>query len=232
MTLRAMHLLVGVAAISAILTVGATLVNHGHHNAAAATFCGKGVPASKCNPIQTPVNPHPLHVAQPAPFWPSPPLVAAGSGFFSGSQWSQLQAQYGTITVVRFKHSTEWVLIGNGMSQTQIPASGTPGGALLAIDNCAGQEASCLNPNALHNVSSFVTVPLPDPKAVNVQLETTFGGRLLYLTDGPAFTPIIFDLHTFRYYRGTMTVVNQIMSGSDHPSPITSTSPIPSISLR
>ncbi|NMP24964.1 MAG: hypothetical protein BK997_05515 [Candidatus Micrarchaeum sp. ARMAN-1] len=187
--------------------------------AQASSYCGRGVPIGKCNVTKTPINPHARNVAQPKPFWPSPGTVMAGSNFFSSATAQRLENQHGTLTIFRFHRGHQWVLVGDGMSQTAYPAATTPGGAIVAVENCSNQGTGCLNPTVLHHWRDFSTVALPYPSAWPVKLMTTFGTRLLYLADGSQGIMVL-DLHNLHWYHGTRSVINQLMSGTGSPPPL------------
>jgi hypothetical protein len=188
--------------------------------ASASQYCGRGVPLSKCNPTQTTVNPDAKNVPLPKPFWPSPPTVTCGPNFFSEQQSAELTSDFGSISCFRFSTGRQWIVLGDGMSTTAIPTAPSSQGPLLAIETCTNNDPSCLDPETPHSWADFTEITLPDPSFWPLQLMATFGGRLLYLSDGTRVGPVVFDLQSLHWYDGRMAIIDQIMSGSSTPPPI------------
>lgn len=194
--------------------------------------CGRGVPAAKCNPAlySPPASTGPTGTLPSRPtanLWPSPLTVPCGSTFFTSSTEQQLTAHYGLLQCFRFSGTHTWVVFGDGMSTTSTaaPPAGTTGGAIVAVDACNSSTGTCIDSAAPHDFSSFTVFYPPNPHPGRADLEATFGGRLLYISDGKCglFT---FDLATLRWYGHGQSDIDRLMSGTSAPPPVPAPPPI------
>lgn len=163
--------------------------------------CGRGTPASKCQPGGSVAGPgsHSKSAPTPAPSWLSPPMVDCGDTFFSEPTRSQLSDRFGSIDCFRFENRDQWVVMGDGMARSG--AGPAPGGPMVAVETCAGaDESTCLDANANHDFGGFTVLYPPDPMAWPVKLQATFGGRLLYIQDGPRCGLLTLDLSDRHWY--------------------------------
>lgn len=205
--------------VAALVALGLSSVSSGASGPSEVTSalnegqCVQGVPPAKCHPggpLAGPNN-HPKTVPLPAPFWPSPAMVHCGATFLSESAQSQLSNRFGSISCFRFENHNQWVVIGDGMAT--FGDGSTPGGAMVAVATCTeAGESTCLDPNATHDFGDFTVSYPPDPTTWPVALQTTFGGRLLYVEDGSCglFT---FDLSDHQWYGRSPAVINSLLEG-------------------
>lgn len=215
--------LVAAAATISIL-VGASSVFVGTSGAASGGNCGR-VPASKCDPAGPAAGPgnHPTNVAPPTPYWPSDDLVGCATSFFTNSQVSQLEAQFGSLNCFRFQGEDTWVVVSDGMQTTG--DGGAPGGAIVATDSCGG-DSTCLDPTSTHDFSDFTVAYSPVPTLWPMKLEGTFGDRLIYLGDG-ACGPYAFDLKNLRWFGGHTSDIDAILGGVGTPRSVHAPAVIP-----
>src|SRR5450759_1973727 len=103
------------------------------------------------------------------------------------------------------------------MSTTAALATPSLGGSIVAVERCSGNEASCLDPNTDHDFASFTVSYPPDAASGRADLEATFGGRLLWISDAHCglFT---FDTETLKWYGHAFTDVTDLMTGAQSPN--------------
>lgn len=218
-----------------LVLLGAILLAESRLHVTKAAFIdackAQSIPWWKCTPTNTPINPHAVNVSWVTPQWPNPPQIVGGPDFFSAPTMQQLQNLYGSLEVFRYQGSQKWVLIGDGMNPTgSNPA--TPGGALVAVEDCTGLGASCLDPNAPHNVNTFVVVGPPDRHYWPLKVMNVRDGRLLtFGADGSAGA-VMLDLNTLVWYPGADPNNFNLLSGTGPlPTPLSTAKPTPGILL-
>ncbi len=180
------------------------------------------MPLEKCNPSLAPAvttTAPPQPITPPGPFWPSPAQVQCGATFFSTTTEQQLAGRFGSIECFRFENGNTWIIVGDGMSTTSQANAGTPGGAMVAVTTCAAGDSTCLDPNASHDFSAFTVSYPPQPDTWPLKLETTFGGRVLYLADANCGL-FSFDTASQRWFGHAPSDINAILSGSGTPQAI------------
>jgi hypothetical protein len=203
--------------ITATALVAVAVVASAFADDHASTACGRGVPAFKCDPgapVAAPVN-RPAVVAAPAPYWPSPDVIACGSSFFPKALVSRLSSRFGSLQCFRFAQTDRWIVFADGM---QVAGDGpAPGGALVAVETCVGpQRSSCLDPTAVHDLGAFVVTRPPDPRAWPMRLQTSFGSRLLYVADGSCGV-LTLDLSSLHWLGKATEAIDSAMTGGSPP---------------
>jgi hypothetical protein len=204
------------AAIAALMVVAAALtILVGSSRATSGARCLHGRSFVSCRSLVV----TPDHPARPVPaptaFWPSGQVVGCGRAFFSRSQLTELESQFGMISCFRFGGSGSWLVTGAGIQMSG--ADRPPGGAMVATENC-GQDASCLNPSTPHQFSAFTVSRFPVPSAW-MRLQTTYGNRLLLLGGGCRL--YLFDTDTLHWYEGLARDVNAILGGAGEAQRVT-----------
>jgi hypothetical protein len=181
--------------------------------------CGAGIPAVKCNPqLYSP----PLSAqASPAPV-PSgsadePPMVACKPGFFDSAASGDLARQFGSLDCFTFANTASWVVVSDGMSQSTGLAS--PGGSVVAVENCAKTEATCLDPLVVHQFGDFTVYFPPNPSSGRSNLQATFSGRFLWISVANCglFT---FDITTGAWYGHDDATMASLINGTGTPSSV------------
>jgi hypothetical protein len=211
-----------VAAAAMATVVAIVLVSAGAFAEArtSSSPCGRGVPVFKCvpgGPVAAPDN-HPTNVAPPASFWASPPTVACATTFFTPATVSALSDRFGSLTCFRFEGGDKWVVLGDGM-QT-IGDGAAPGGAIVAVQTCSGpQRNQCLDPASTHDFADFTIAYPPDPRAWPTRIQTSFGDRLLYISNSSCglFT---LNLSNLRWFGRDTSDIERVMRGQGLPAAV------------
>jgi hypothetical protein len=225
---RVLSSILAVAALGLAIGIGqSSLVGRAdpaRAGALATRDCGR-VPVQKCHPA--PTAPHavpPQPIAPPQAQWVSPPSVSCGTAFFSADTMATLNNRFGSIECFRFEGGLTWIVLGDGMSTAS--ADSTPGGAMVATLRCRAADAACLDPAAAHSFAGF-TVSYPPKAATSPErLQTTFGGRLLSVSD--AYCGLfVFDLSTLQWYGFSGSTIDQLMAGSGAPQVVSPSFAVP-----
>jgi len=203
--MRSQRSALAAAAVLALAAAAAGFAAHGGARAASAS--GPGTRRAEGAAVHRPPS-----------FWPSPAMDACGQGFFTSATWAHLRSSHGTISCLRFAGRRQWVVIGDGMSPTAFPARPSAEGPLVAAETCARRDAACLDDGGPHAWIRFRAYSLPRAASWPLELEATFGGRLVCMTGGA--DPLLLDLRDGRWYRCTTTVVDEILTGSGRPTPL------------
>ena len=160
-----------------------------------ATYSSKAFPPGKCSP-----------------------------NFFSPAESARLAAHFGGYGCSRAGNGTGWVIVASGMSQTAPTLSGTPGGSMIAVEDCASTDSRCLNSASVHSFADFTVFYPPNPEGFPLEIQTVPGPSLLDLTD-PKCGIWIFDTSTLSWYPGTNNTLRDILAGS-LPFPSAAPSPV------
>jgi hypothetical protein len=215
-TISALVLLV----LGASLWLSLTVSTGSSLGAAGLANCPRGIPAQKCNPspdqvkssTSVPVQPIPV----PPPFFPSPTQERCGSSFLSATDSASLQQEFGQIECFMFSGGETWVIVGTGLA----PGATEPiAGNMIAVDRCSSADTKCLDPNEAHAFSSFSVYYPPDAASSPLEVEQTFGGRLLDVSDAYC-GQYAFDISTGEWYPFSMANVSAIMNGVGGSAPV------------
>jgi len=194
-------------------------------------YCTKGMPAKKCQEVRNAAN-HGLSVRtgqQSSPTVPSSTSAPASSTvdcgvtFFSPAEAAELNARFGGYSCEQAANGSGWVIVANGMSETAPTFSSTPGGSMVAIENCTASDSTCLDPNATHTFGDFTVYYPPDPSGFPLKIWTEVGSNLLAL-DNPPCGMYLFNMSTGDWYPGTDEVEAELLAGQ---SPSSSPAPEP-----
>lgn len=208
MSMRRPGLFVGLLVLlMASATVVARAVSADSDRASAAANLCDRVPAAKCAAIHAASTPPPSIVSPEVStssqaitsggLTPSPVTVACGPTFFASDTASALTAHFGSVTCFRFSGGLTWVVVGSGE-----PLTGTgiaPGGEMIATDTCGATDAACQDADTQHAFAAFTVHYPPDPDTAPGEVQTSFGGRLLYFSDAYCGL-LVFDLQSDDWY--------------------------------
>lgn len=168
------------------------------------------VPEAKCHPAPTTgraVGPQPI---TPVPAnWVSPTTISCGAGFFDSASASALDTQFGAIDCFRFQDRPTWIVVGTGMPTTG--GGVAPGGTMIGTESCRPSDSSCLDANTARSFSDFMVSYPPKANSAPGELVSTFGNRLLYLSDAYCGF-VIYDIDSGRWY--PTGSINGLMGGA------------------
>lgn len=204
--------------LTALAVAGLMLDLGGHPAASGATSpvfpCTSDMTAAKCaSELATPRG-EAVHARSTAGSRASTalsptPVIACGQRFFSPGQWAELTSRFGGLSCFRLPGQRNWIVIGNGMSVSAPTLKGTPGGAMVAVEQCA--SSSCLNPSVTRAFASFFVTRPPDAATFPLQLETVFKADLLEFSD--AYCGVFsFDTQSLKWYGGLQSQVQAVLS--------------------
>ena len=184
--------------------------------------CGSGVPLVKCN--ESLYSPPPSLVmarATPATTWPSSEpaqMIPCAAGFFSEGTVSQLVQRFGTLLCFRMIGTREWIVVTDGLSPTSQQFELTPGGTVVAVQECAASDLACLDPASLHDFGNFTVFYPPAARNGRMELQSVEAGRFLMISDGRCGL-FAFDIVTLKWYQNDQATRDSIQAGrSDVPS--------------
>lgn len=174
--------------------------------------CGRGVPLVKCNPsLYSPaasLKPVAGVVATPA-LEPTVRTTACPVGFFSGVQWDQLGAQFGSVQCFFVSEAGSWVVFGNGLSLTSAITQAAPGGSIVAVLDCDVADTACRDPSTQHDFADFTVTYTPQPRAGKATLIAIDPGGLLEIATGTCL-PTVFDIADLSWYSSDSTTISQL----------------------
>ena len=185
--------------------------------------CPKGMPFQKCLAAITPlpknsatsgttlVPPSFANAPKMPSGWASPVMVQCGPGFFDSATVVSQGNQFGLLTCFRFSGSPQWVLIGDGMSLTSssTPPAASRGGSIIAILTCVANDTACLDPNTIHQFSSFTAYFPPVPQNGRMELQGTIGTEIITVSVGYC-GQFSFVLHTGAWYNSRQLTTGDI----------------------
>src|SRR5262249_30576963 len=147
-----------------------------------------------------------------------------GPAFFTPGEARRLANAFGLISCFRLTGQDQWILLGNGASTSAPVATGTPGGAVVAVERCPAGDAPCLNPDATRSFSSFMVARAPDPLGQPLELQAVAGPSVLLLSNARCGL-FSFDVRKLQWHRGTRSAVHALLThpGQQRPTAITPT---------
>lgn len=96
---------------------------------------------------------------------------------------------------------------------------------MVAVETCAATDSACLDPDATHDFSAFTVSYPPRPDTWPLELQTTFGGRILDLSN--AYCGVVsFDIASQRWFGPGQSGINALLSGSGMPPAVAAPSAI------
>jgi len=220
--------------VAAVLSVAvaaalAGLVLTGRSSASAGppgSPCTGQMSRAKCSAVQQAVRNLPVQGPSPpaAGLAPGMPEVTrCGPAFFTAAEARRLTSAFGLISCFRLTGQDQWILLGSGTSTSAPRPAGTPGGAVVAVERCQGDE-TCLNPDATHSFSSFAVARPPDPLGRPLELQAVAGPSVLLLSNARCGL-FSFDVGSLQWYRGTRSAVDALLThpGQQRPAAVTPT---------
>lgn len=226
----AMLVLLGLAATSQ--SGPPRLLDHPANAAYPLANCGRGVPAEKCNPVLDPnaaaAPPPGARPTPPAGTVSKPAPTLCGPQFFSASEMHSITAHFGLIDCLRLPRSSDWVVIGNGMSTTSMatPPAPAPGGAMLAVLSCSSAVANCLSPDSTHKFSTFTVYYPPNPSSGRLDLVKTDSSNLVDVINAYCGS-YTFDVTTGSWYATTASTADSLSGAGSLPQPVKTPAALP-----
>src|SRR5215470_12420174 len=221
--------------VAAVLSVAvaaalAGLVLAGRSSASAGppgSPCTGEMSRAKCSAVQQAARNLPVQGPSPpaAGLAPGiPGVTRCGPAFFTAAEARRLASSFGLISCFRLTGQDQWILLGNGASTSAPVATGTPGGAIVAVERCPAGDATCLNPDATRSFSSFTVARAPDPLGQPLELQAVAGPSVLLLSNARCGL-FSFDVGSLRWYQGTRTAVHALLTrpGQQRPTAVTPT---------
>jgi len=183
--------------------------------------------SAKCRAVQQAARSLPSQASSPAAAGPvagTPGVIACGPAFFTPGEARRLAGSFGLISCFRLTGQDQWILLGNGASTSAPVATGTPGGAIVAVERCPAGDATCLNPDATRSFSSFTVARAPDPLGQPLELQAVAAPSVLLLSNARCGL-FSFDVGSLRWYQGTRTAVHALLTrpGQQRPTAVTPT---------
>jgi hypothetical protein len=181
----------------------------------------------KCDAVQQAARSLPIQASLPPAAGPAPGtpgVIGCGPAFFAPGEARRLTDAFGLISCFRLTGQDQWILLGNGASTSAPAPTGTPGGAIVAVERCPASDATCLNPDATRSFSSFTVVRAPDPLGQPLELQSVAGTSVLLLSNARCGL-FSFDVRSLRWYRGTRSAVHALLArpGQQRPTAVTPT---------
>src|SRR5215831_13883327 len=176
--------------------------------------CTGQMSRAKCAAVQQAVRRLPVQGPLPSAAGPAPGttgVITCGPAFFTPSEARRLADAFGLISCFRLAGQDQWILLGNGSSTSAPVRTGSPGGAIVAVERCPAGDAACLNPDATRSFSSFMVVRAPDPLGQPLELQSVAGSSVLLLSNARCGL-FSFDVRSLRWYRGTRSAVHALQT--------------------
>ena len=183
------------------------------------SYCPVGMSAWKCqqeikaaessSTPPTTANPEALPVTRTRP-------TECGQTFFSATTKAQLTQHFGMGTgCFRPKDSDQWVLVRSDMTVGLggTPPPPAPGGAIVALLDCAASDTACLNASATHTFATFTVyyMPYPEISRADLLLATQPPNTdLVIIADCGDYT---FDTHNHQWYNLSSTQEDELKAG-------------------
>jgi len=182
---------------------------------------------AKCAAVQQAARRLPVQGPPPSAAGPAPGtagVIGCGPAFFTPGEARRLADAFGLISCFRLAGQGQWILVGNGASTSAPVSTGTPGGAIVAVERCPAGDAACLNADATRSFSSFMVVRAPDPRGQPLELQSVAGRSILLLSNARCGL-FSFDVRSLRWYRGTRSAVHALQTspGQQRPAAVTPT---------
>src|SRR5262245_37421194 len=189
--------------------------------------CTGQMSSAKCRAVEQAARSLPVQAPLPAATGPAPGapgVIGCGPAFFTPGEARRLAGAFGLISCFRLTGQDQWILLGNGASTSAPVATGTPGGAVVAVERCPAGDATCLNPDVTRRFSSFTVVRAPDPLGQPLELQAVTGRSVLLLSNARCGL-FSFDVRSLRWYRGTRSAVHALLTrpGQQRPTAVTPT---------
>jgi hypothetical protein len=91
------------------------------------------------------------------------------------------------------------------------------GGSIVAVDACASGDAKCAGSSVAHDFADFTVSYPPNPGSGRADLQATFSGRYLWISDADCglFT---FDVVTTRWYGHDAADMTALISQTGSPA--------------
>jgi hypothetical protein len=205
------------AALAGIVLTGRSSASSGPP----ASPCTGQMSSAKCRAVEQAARSLPIQAPLPAAAGPAPAapgVIGCGPAFFTPGEARRLAGAFGLISCFRLTGQDQWILLGNGASTSAPVPTGTPGGAIVAVERCPAGDATCLNPDATRGFSSFTVVRAPDPLGQPLELQSVAGTSVLLLSNARCGL-FSFDVRSLRWYRGTRSAVHALLTRPGRPRP-------------
>jgi len=172
--------------------------------------CGVGEALSKCGATTSVPNiipgggsTVPTVISSPAPV-----TRACATSFFDQDDEAALTNQFGGNFCLFVQDTKTWVVVGSGESVTSPTAyQPTPGGSMIAVERCAANDQSCLDPNVVHSFSNFTVYFPPVPSSGDLHLLQFLTPTEMQLS--VAFCGVyVFDTANGEWYAGNTSAPN------------------------
>src|SRR5215831_13614745 len=183
--------------------------------------CTGEMSRAKCSAVQQAARNLPVQGPSPpaAGLAPGiPGVTRCGPAFFTAAEARRLTSAFGLISCFRLTGQDQWILLGSGTSTSAPRPAGTPGGAVVAVERCQGDE-TCLNPDATHSFSSFAVARPPDPLGRPLELQAVAGASVLLLSNARCGL-FSFDVSSLRWYGGTRSAVHALLASPGQQQPM------------
>jgi hypothetical protein len=170
--------------------------------------------SAKCRAVQQVARSLPSQASSPPAAGPvagTPGVIGCGPAFFPPGQAVRLTDAFGLISCFRLTGQDQWILLGNGASTSAPVPTGTPGGAIVAVERCQAGDAMCLNRDATRSFGSFTVARAPDPLGQPLELQAVAGRSVLLLSNARCGL-FSFDVRSLRWFRGTRSAVQALLA--------------------
>jgi hypothetical protein len=180
------------------------------------TVCAPNVPAVKCNPPTFTSNPTPPG-GWPDPVIPAPAVVNTvncGATFFSAADEQALASQFGVYQCELFVAANTWVVVGSGgVTDPSTPNQASPGGSMIATEQCAPNDATCLSPTVTHPFSNFTVSYPPDTETGGLIIQALVSTASFSVYDYSCGL-FIFDIASNNFYPASASNFAALTAGN------------------